>query len=111
MTNMVEEQKVEARRVHAHWEGRPFSRWGGILAAFLGGLTFLTAVAVGLLGVFAWSLFWSVVIWFFWPLVFSPEMTTWVFSTPTPAYWKILLIVAIGQFIVKTSHRAHDSNH
>jgi hypothetical protein len=101
------EQTVEAEpvRIHARWQGRPLPGWLGVLAGFLGGLTFLTAVVVGFFVVSAWSLVWSAVIWALWPVVFSKELTTFVFGEPQAAYWKIFLIVAVLQLILKTNTR------
>lgn len=101
----MEAQVVEPRRVqvHAHWQGRPLAGWLGVLAGLLGGLTFLTALLVGFFVVSAWSLFWSGVIWLLWPAVFSKELTTFVFGQPQAAYWKIFVITAVLQFILKTN--------
>ena len=102
MEQVLESEPV---RIHARWQGRPLPGWLGVLAGFLGGLTFLTAVVLGFFVVTASSVAWSALIWAIWPAVFSKEMTTFVFGQPQAAFWKIFVIVAVLQAILKTNAR------
>ena len=68
------------------------ARAPGWLGAVLALLTVGAAFAVGFMALFGRTLTAAVLAWLVWPLLFSAEFTAWVFGSPRPVFWKIVLL-------------------
>lgn len=64
----------------------------GWLGALLALLTMTAAFSVGFLAVFGKILAAALVVWLAWPILFSPQLTAWVFGTEHVVFWKIFVL-------------------
>ena len=86
-------QDFEARSSVRLTDLRALGLFGTVMAL----LTMVAAFGFGFLVLFGTTLASAAVVALFWPLVFSPQFTEWVFGSPKAPFWKLFLIcLALG---------------
>lgn len=82
-------------------EEKPRGRSLGWLGAVLAVLTMGAAFGVGLFMLFGRFLLAAAIVWLAWPLLFTPELTTWAFGEPRLSFWKVFLALVATGTVVK----------
>jgi len=73
----------------------------GWFGAVLALLTVAAAFGVGAFFLVGRTLGASLLVWLTWPLVFSPQFTSWVFGAERIVFWKILVVFLVVDIIAR----------